>query len=250
MYGRLFFYIPQVGLQVPPTTFKVQLEYGNTATPFTPHESSEFTIPSSLNIYKLTDTVYDEIRLENGVAKLIKRVGKIEFTDEESIIVHYFTTAAGTIGFKYKKPSGEMIFTQQNSTASIICSHLNAINEDAIYTTRENKTGVAIYGGYNNFPKYSSTMGFWFTAPDQLNLNITDVPSFKNWLKAEKAKGTPVTVYYEMKAPTEKEITDPMLLAELKKLMEMRTYKDITNISVTGNSIIPEVKVKYMRKIN
>lgn len=246
LYGRLFFYIPQVGLQVPPTTFKIQLEYGNTATPFTPHESSEFTIPSSLNIYKLTDTVYDEIRLENSVAKLIKRVGKIEFTGEESIIVHYSTTAAGTIGFKYKNPSGEMIFTQQNSTASIICSHLNAINEDAVYTTRENKTGVAIYGGYNNFPKYSSTMGFWFTTPDQLNLNITDVPSFRIWLKAEKAKGTPVTVYYEMKTPTEEEITDPAILTQLNKLMEMRTYQDVTNISITSTGVTPEIRVKYM----
>ena len=48
-------------------------------------------------------------------------------------------------------------------------------------------------------------MGFWFTAPDALNLGITDVASFKNWLKAEKTKGTPVTAYYEMKDPV---ITD------------------------------------------
>ena len=249
LYGRLFFYIPQAGLQVPPTTFKIQLEYGNTATPFTTHESSEFTIPSGANLYKLTDTIYDEMKLENGVAKLIKRVGKIEFTGEESVIVRYFTTSAGTIGFKYKNPSGETIFTQQNSTANIICSHFNAINEDAVYTTRENRTGVSIYGGYNNFPKYSSTMGFWFTAPDQLNLGITDVASFRNWLKAEKTKGTPVTVYYEMKTPTEDEITDQALLTELKKLMEARTYDGTTNISITGTDLTPEIKVKYMRKI-
>lgn len=249
LYGRLFFYIPQVGLQVPPTTFKVQLEYGDVATEFTPHESVQFTLPA-LNIYKLTDTIYDEVKLENGVAKLIKRVGKIEFTGEESVIVRYFTTSAGTIGFKYKNPTEEKIFVQQNSTANIICSHFNAINEDAVYTTRENKTGVAIYGGYNNFPKYASTMGFWFTTPDQLNLNITDVPSFRIWLKAEKAKGTPVTVYYEMKTPTEEEITDLALLAELKKLMGMRTYDGTTNISITGTDLTPEIKVKYMRKIN
>ena len=83
--------------------------------------------------------------------------------------------------------------------ANIICSHFKAINEDAVYTTRENKTGVAIYGGYNNFPKYTNTMGFWFKITDQAHMKITDVASFKNWLKAEKAKGTPVTVYYEMK---------------------------------------------------
>ena len=164
------------------------------------HEQS-VALPEGEGLYKLTDDVYDEVKVEGGRVKLVKRVGKLELSGEENSITHYYTTKAGTIGFKYKNPSNETIFTQQNSKADIICSHLNAINEDAVYTTRENKTGVAIYGGYNNFPKYSSTMDFWFTAPDALNLGITDVVSFKNWLKAEKAKDTPVTVYYEMKTP-------------------------------------------------
>lgn len=250
LYGRLFFNIQQVGLQVPPTTFKIQLEYSDTATKFVPHESAQFTLPSGLNIYKLTDNIYDEIRLDNSTAKMIKRVGKLELSgDEEEKIAYYYTSKAGTIGLKYRNPSGEMIFTQQNSTATIICSHLIAVNEDAVYTARENKTGVAIYGGYNNFPKYSSTIGFWFTVPDQLNLGITDVTSFRNWLKSEKTKGTPVTVYYEMRSSTEEEITDPTLLAQFKKLMEMRTYDGTTNISITGTDLTPDIKVKYMRKI-
>lgn len=78
---------------------------------------------------------------------------------------------------------------------------------------------------------------------------ITDVASFKNWLKAEKAKGTPVTVYYEMRDYTETEITDPAILTKLNKLIEARTYDGITNISVTGEGLTPEIKVKYMRKI-
>lgn len=196
--GHLVISLLKIGKQIN-ETFKVQLEYGDTATPFIPYEFSEFTMPSGLNIYKLTDDIYDEVKLESGVAKLIKRVDKLELTGEEEKITYYYTSKAGTIGFKYKNPLDEKIFTQQNSTASIICSHLNAVNEDAVYTTRENKTGVAIYGGYKDFPKYANTIGFWFTVPDQLNLGITDVASFKNWLKAEKAKGTPVTIYYEMR---------------------------------------------------
>ncbi len=168
-------------------------------TEFTPFETTDFSLPSGLNLYKLTDDIYDEVKLENGVAKLIKRVGKLELTGEEEKITHYFTTQAGTIGFKYKNPTEEKIFVQQDSVANIICSHFKAINEDATYTTRENRTGVAIYGGYNNFPKYTNTMGFWFSVPDKAYMKITDVASFKNWLKAEKAKGTPVTVYYEMR---------------------------------------------------
>ena len=234
---------------LPETNIKVQLEYGDTATEFTPFEVTDFNLPSGVNLYKLTDNIYDEVKLENGVAKLIKRVGKLELTGEEEKITHYFTTPAGTIGFKYKNPTEEKIFVQQDSVANIICSHFKAINEDAVYMTRENKTGVAIYGGYNNFPKYTNTMGFWFKVTDQAYMKITDVASFKNWLKAEKAKGTPVTVYYEMRDYTETEITDPTTLTQLNKLMEARTFDGLTNISVTGTDLTPEIKVKYMRKI-
>ena len=213
-------------------TVKVQLEVGDIATDIVSYEGQKFTLPENDNLYKLTDTIYDELKFENGVAKLIKRVGKLELSGDEEKITHYYTTKAGTIGFKYKNLSGEMIFTQQNSTASIICSHFNAINEDAVYTTRENKTGVSIYGGYNNFPKYSSTMGFWFTVPEQLNLGITDVASFKNWLKAEKAKGTPVTVYYEMK---ESQIT------ELGRTNLNQVYITDTHLEL-GNGIKETIK--------
>ena len=217
---------------LPETNIKVQLEYGDTATDFAQFETADFNLPSEVNLYKLTDNIYDEVKLENGVAKLIKRVGKLELTGEEEKITHYFTTAAGTIGFKYKNPTEEKIFVQQDSVANIICSHFKAINEDATYTTRENRTGVAIYGGYNNFPKYTNTMGFWFSVPDKAYMKITDVASFKNWLKAEKAKGTPVTVYYEMKEPQ---------ITELGRTNLNQVYVTDTHLEL-GNGIKETIK--------
>ena len=217
---------------IPETNIKVQLEYGDTATEFTPFEVTDFNLPSGVNLYKLTDDIYDEVKLENGVAKLIKRIGKLELTGEEEKITHYFTTPAGTIGFKYKNPTEEKIFVQQDSVANIICSHFKAINEDAVYTTRENKTGVAIYGGYNNSPKYTNTMGFWFKITDQAHMKITDVASFKNWLKAEKAKGTPVTVYYEMKEPQ---------ITELGRTNLNQVYVTDTHLEL-GNGIKETIK--------
>lgn len=247
LYGRLFLNIQQVGLQVPPTTFKIQLEYGDTATEFVLNESSKFTIPSGLNIYKLTDTIYDEVKLENGVAKLIKRVGKLELSGEESNLFLYKNTISGTIGFSYG--SQKDIFKQSKLIPDIICSHFNSINGGNTWHGLLNSSGVSIFAGRDNFPLSTNKIVFWFSLTDASNLKITDVASFKNWLKSEKDKGTPVTVYYEMKTPIEEEITDPTLLAELKKLMEMRTYKDVTNISITGTDLTPEIKVKYMRKI-
>ena len=218
-------------------------------TDFVKFEDQQLTIPTGLNLYKLTDNIYDEVKLENGVAKLIKRVGKLELSGEENTISFYRTTPTGMVGFRYEV-SGNQFYTQRQLIADITCSHFTSVNEDATWGGVANKTGVSVYGGYDNiFPKYSNTMGFWFTVPDQFNLGITDVASFKNWLKAEKAKGTPVTIYYEMKTPKEEEITDQAILAELNKLMEMRTYDSITNISITGTGLTPEIKVKYMRKI-
>lgn len=213
-------------------TVKAQLEVGDVATDIVDYEEQKFALPEDENLYKLTDNIYDEVKLENGVSKLIKRVGKLVLTGDEEKITYYYTSKAGTIGFKYKNPSGETIFTQQNSTANIICSHFDAINEDAVYTTRENRTGVAIYGGYNNFPKYSSTMGFWFTAPDALNLGITDVASFRNWLKSEEAKGTPVTVYYELKEPQ---------ITELGRTNLNQVYITDTHLEL-GNGIKETIK--------
>lgn len=244
--GHLLFSLSEIGKQIN-ATFKVQLEYGDTATPFVPYESSEFTIPSGLNIYKLTDTIYDEIKLENGVAKLIKRVEKLVLTGEENNFDLYRTTNSGTLGFRYYDSSRP--FTQQQMISNIICSHFESIDENRVYQSIHNKTGVSIYNSFDTWPSYADKLCFWFTAPDALNLKITDVASFKNWLKSEQAKGTPVTIYYEMKTPTEEEITDLAVLAELKKLMEMRTYDGTTNISIVGTGLTPEIKVKYMRKI-
>lgn len=231
-------------------TVKAQLEYGDTATDFVPHESTNFTLSSNLNIYKLTDTIYDEVRLENGVAKMIKRVGKLELSGEENNIYSYRTRVDGSIGFQWRNPSGEFLFTQQQDIATIISSHFNVLREPDAIGNNNLSSGIGLFKtGDSPYPRYTTNITIWLSLTDMQNLKITDLASFKNWLKAEKAKGTPVTIYYEMKTPTEEEITDPALLTELKKLMEMRTYKDVTNISITGANLTPDIKVKYMRKI-
>lgn len=217
-FGLLFYVKPNST-----STFTdIQLEYGDTVTDLVPHESTNFTLPSGLNIYKLTDNIYDEVKLENGVAEMIKRVGKLELSGDESWT-------------KINEP-GKNIF---------IC--LNIIN-----ATKNYDEGVCSH--FLNIKSYPNTHGSFAIRTDGTSLamnnrDTSSITDFKNWLKAEKAKGTPVTVYYEKKTSTEEEITDPTLLSELKKLMGMRTYDGTTNISVTGTGLTPEIKVKYMRKI-
>lgn len=75
--------------------------------------------------------------------------------------------------------------------------------------------------------------------------NIPNITGFKNWLNQNN-----VTVLYPIAQPITTEVTDSTILAELNKLMGMRTYDGTTNISITGTGLTPEIKVKYMGKIN
>ena len=207
-------------------------------TEFAPFETTGFPLPSGLNLYKLTDDIYDEVKLENGVAKLIKRVGKLELTGEE-----YFNT------IKPENPGQFYVFTNVfdnlfKGTPNSICSHFDVVSNIIRAGINTNKTIMSTFSDNE-----TDLVRIMFSLTDVSYIKITDVASFKNWLKAEKAKGTPVTVYYEMKTPTEEQITDQAILTQLNKLMETRTYDGITNISVTGEGLTPEIKVKYMRKI-
>lgn len=213
-------------------------------TEFTPFETTDFPLPSGLNLCKLTDDIYDEVKLENGVAKLIKRVGKLELTGEENDIYPYRTNQAGTISFKYGV-SGRRIYTQRQLIADVVCSHFNSVNEDALWGAIENKTGVSIFSHHTEFPAYADKIVFWFKVTDQAYMKITDVASFRNWLKAEKAKGTPVTIYYEMKTPTEEEITDQAVLSSLNAIKESGSYEGVTRIVATGMRDNPPALVKF-----
>lgn len=222
---------------IPETNIKVQLEKGDTATTYVKHESSELTIPNNLNIYKLTDAVYDEIRLENGVAKLIKRVGKLELSGEE-----YFRT------INAENPGQVYVYTNMfdnltKNKPDSICSHFDITPNTILAGIKTNKSILSTFSDNKNDP-----IRIMFSAPDAFNLKITDVNSFKNWLKSEKAKGTPVTVYYEMKTPTEEEITDQAILNQLLKLRGIHHNDKTYNLDISGD-IIPKVKLSYKRRI-
>lgn len=182
------------------TRFKLTINEGTAVNnAISDYHEQSVALPEGEGLYKLTDNVYDEVKVEGGRIKLVKRVGKLELTGEENNFDLYRTTHSGTLGFRYYDSSRP--FTQQQMVSNIICSHFESIDENRVYQAIHNKTGISIYNSFDTWPSYADKLCFWFTAPDALNLGITDVASFKNWLKSEKAKGTPVTVYYEMKDP-------------------------------------------------
>lgn len=108
----------------------------------------------------------------------------------------------------------------------------------------------AYFSHFNNIKRYPNTDKTGAIREDNgtnvafcMN-NIPNITSFKNWLNQNN-----VTVLYPIAQPITTEVTDSTILAELNKLMGMRTYDGTTNISITGTDLTPEIKVKYMRKI-
>ena len=109
----------------------------------------------------------------------------------------------------------------------------------------------AYFSHFNNIKRYPNTDKTGAIRGDNgtnvafcMN-NIPNITSFKNWLNQNN-----VTVLYPITQPVTIEITDSTTLAELNKLKQLRTYDGTTKISITGTGLTPEIKVKYMRKIN
>ena len=191
-----YLYIAAANGSILNDTVKAQLEAGDVATDIVSYEEQNFTLPENDNLYKLTDDIYDEIKLENGVAKLIKRVGKLVLNGNE-----YFDSLEATnSGQFYTFSSVIDKQIKRSSFAPAICSHMGIIN--GIWRALiSSKSLVSVKVLEND----TQALRFMFSAPDALSLGITNVTTFKNWLKAEKAKGTPVTIYYELK---ESQITE------------------------------------------
>lgn len=109
----------------------------------------------------------------------------------------------------------------------------------------------AYFSHFNNIKRYPNTDKTGAIRGDNgTNVafcmsNIPNITGFKSWLNQNN-----VTVLYPIAQPITTEVTDSTILAELNKLMGMRTYDGTTNISITGTGLTPEIKVKYMRKIN
>ena len=205
------------------TNIKVQLEYGDIVTPYKPFESVDFNIPVGENIFKLNDDIYDEVKLENGVAELIKRVGKLELSGNES----FDSLEAINSGQFYTFSSVIDKQIKRSSFATVVCSHMDMIN--GIWRALiSSKSLVSVKVLEND----TQALRFMFSAPDALSLGITNVTTFKNWLKAEKAKGTPVTIYYELKEPQ---------ITELGRTNLNQVYITDTHLEL-GNGIKETIK--------
>lgn len=216
-----------IRIQAPTNIFdlsKIQLEKGQ-ATDYEPYQSNSLTIDLQGNeLCSLPNGTKDELVVENGRAKIIKRIGKVVldgsenywFMDKElTNTVRFYTSEILANKAKQAQP----ILSNYFVTATSI-NNINNDDSESAYVL--NRTQPAI----------------------RINKSIANtLVTFKTWLSTHN-----VEVYYDLETPIDIEITDPTLLAQLNALEQITQYKH-TYITITGDNLTPEADFTYINNV-
>lgn len=156
-----------------------QIEIGSDASPYQPYTGQTIPLPTLAPLYG-DGTVNDEYDAATGVET--RRRKRLVFNGTENW------------GLSYTESGNHRYFTQvpdavaYNLLSQIVCSHWPSIGPGQ---TWQDKTGVTLALG-------DADKNIWLYDP---RFAQTDLPTFKAWLAAQYAAGTPVTVVYQLAEP-------------------------------------------------
>lgn len=105
------------------------------------------------------------------------------------------------------------------------------------FADRQTDTDETIYIVCNGL---SGNNGFFINTKE-----FSTVESFKTWLSTHTLE-----VCYPLATPTTTPITDTTLLSQLETLINMETYKGITNIDTEGEDLAPVLEFTYCRDLD
>ena len=195
--------------------YELLLELGDTATQFIEHEENSVTLPIQKEM--LLEDEFDRIN-----KKEVHNWSKYEITGNEDWRKHA-TTSNNAFYFEAKN-----IFTNAETPANnkeeatIINTHYKNYAVDTIAQNNIEGTGLAMNTAY-----------YVGTGLD----GISTLEEFKAKMQELYNAETPVTLYYKLKEPTKLDLTPEQIEAS-KKLDEMQTYKNITNITTDSIAIL------------
>lgn len=177
-------------------------------TPYQGQSLLNYTLQNPL--YKIGD-VYDYIDFNRG--KIIRNVGVVTFDGSDDELWNKYSNNVSMDGYSVN-------VSNAIDTTPCICNKL--LTTDAISTTLEEAIKVLDNAMYVVLNKIRG-------------LNTTEL--FKSWLQSN-----PITVYYQLSTPTEKDIPTE-LLTQLKQL---QTYSGETNISFEASDVYPTIDLEYI----
>lgn len=160
----------------------LQIEFGDTATPYEPYTGQTIDLPALEPLYG-DGTVNDEYDAATGVEN--RRWKRVVFDGTEAWAV----SATGTAGkYRVSLSIEDILPTATFSQASSCrCSHYATISADNTYHLQ---VGISA--------NYGTSHGI-FIYDDAYD--VQDVTGWKSYLAAQAAAGTPVTVVYRLAEP-------------------------------------------------
>ena len=216
-----------IRIQAPTNVFdlsKIQLEKGQ-ATDYEQYKSNSLTINLQGNeLCSLPNGVKDELVVENGRAKIIKRIGKIILNGSERWGQNVNQTKDNT-SYYYTYTLDNL--AKKTSQLGALRSNY-FINQETFNIDRE---GISMSAAVP-FLRLRINTSIASTAEELLT-----------WLSTHNTQ-----LDYELATPIEIEITDPTLLAQLNALEQITQYKH-TYITITGNDLTPEADFTYINNV-
>ena len=186
-----------------------QLEVGSTATSYEPYSGTDYPLPALEPLMSLPNGVRDEYDAVTGVET--RRIGKLALNGTENWNILSGQCNETSSFFYLVFPMGGGIVDCTHLICRTIVSGSETYTYDGIYG---NAVGSTLYIRLNH------------------SHNITTAEGLKEWLAAQHAAGTPVTVYYELAEPV---ITQHTPTAIPAVYPTTTVYSDQGDISVTYN---------------
>ena len=201
----------------------LMLEEGNTATDYTPHQEENHSLDlTNLPLYSDKDYIYKK----DDKWYVYNEWGKYTFNGTE--ITRIAGENADTIQFQCVNLAIKKVGLS-NISSNYFKSYYGDVNKETIL------------GGSSN------TIIQFLINKDR---NITTVEGLNALFKKLYDEGNPIYAIYELITPTETEITDKKVIAQLEELYNTYAYDEVTNISVDNPILSAELvlDVLYYQK--
>ena len=206
-----------------------QLEEGTVATSYEEYKSNSLTINLQGNeLCSLPNGIKDELVIENGKAKIIKRIGKVVLDGSEN----WISNEVGIGYVRYTLFIDDLVLTTTSDVNKYYAISNNFVSSTSNQTVNDKADANRICVVSNKRLLVKT-----------LDTTLSNVNLFKTWLSTHN-----VEVYYVLETPIDIEITDPTLLAQLNALEQITQYKH-TYITIIGNDLTPEADFTYINNV-
>ena len=189
-------------------------------------------------------------------------LGNIYLVDLDTAKNLIFKNEVGSPYYKSTLTEGAFYWHKEINTITYDGSENWNLSEVSGYSTTRfrteatlSPTGVAYQALFNNFINRTGDVqdreegycrgDYIYISINRDRLSENTATAFKTWLSTHNTD-----VYYAMATPTYTEITDSTLLTQLNNLWNnLKTYKNITNIAITGGDIAGELNLTYKQDL-